>query len=875
MVDTFDLEFTIGPCRINRLHGTISNADGEQHVTPKAMDVLICLARNAGELVTRENIEKQVWGSTQVSDDLVTHNISELRRAFDDHPERPEYIQTVPKRGYRLVAPVKSGEEPSPTVELSREDDEDRTISLWQELQRRKVIRTAIAYAAVGWLLIQFADTVFGRISEEITSIIIALIILGFPIALVLAWMIERTKSGAKFERNWIENKHAKIVRQKGANVLMAGVSVLAVVGAGYILTQSRVAFTFESRDWVVVSHLDNLTDDPVLDESLDRAFRIRLGQSGYVNLLPDNVVRETLLRMQQDVSTRVNANLGIEIALREDARAVISPSVANIGDKYNLMAEIIDPARSRVVATRSVTADSRHGLLDALESLVDLLRADLGEALESGPDAEDKPLERVTTRSLEALNAYSIAVQQDLNGNYQAAIDLLHRAIELDDEFATAYSMLGVVLMNTGHPRSEFEPHWAKAMSLEGRLGERERLHIQATNSWLEEPTTTERAWMLVANVFPDDATAHHNLGIVYLQLLNQGDLALARFERAASLPSTHKETSLIYLGFAQMFAGRVPDAVDSFESAWNIGNNPQNFALADGYVASFQYDKAKQFLDDNDESLLPIVNQMRQSRLVIYFLDRGELQSALRELEYWSDLFTADRSRPPLELQLIRLGLLEVGANSEAFKEQLRATLTTIGEVIEADSPSVSSYFYIIPILRTAAIASRNGEIEQARSIYDSATIRDALTGHPVRAALHDVLGAEVALADGDHELALALLGDSLAKAETFEAHVVLARVRTATGDSDEAKREFEWVMDRRGRAFAEWHEDLIGRELNILRWSDSAYHLARIYEASGENGKAEDYYSRFIRHWQNADADIPALADAIDRRRNLQIR
>jgi putative peptide modification system cyclase len=869
VIDIFDEEFAIGSWRINRLQGTISGSNGEQHVTPKSMDVLICLTRQAGDLVTRNSIERQVWGSDRVSDELVTRCISELRHAFGDHPEKPDYIQTIPRRGYRLIAPVRIGRVTGPDPIRSSGEQDEGSVSLWNELQRRKVIRTAIAYGAIGWLLIQFADVVFARISEEMTSVIIALIILGFPIALVLAWMIERTRSGIRLERDWLENQRDNLLRQKNANILMIGISALAITGAAYILLQSRVGFTFENRDWVVVTHLDNLTDDPVLDESLDRAFRIRLNQSGYVNLLPDRLVRDTLQRMQQNASTAIDARLGIEIALREQARAVIAPSVARIGERYHLTAEILDPRRDRSVATRSVTADSRGDLLDAVEQLVDSVRVDLGEKVEGDAGAVEKPLERVTTGSLEALNAFSIAVRKDYEGSYQEAIDLLRRAIELDPDFATAHSMLGIVLMNTGHPESQFESYLRKALSLRDRLPERERLHVLATNSWLEEPRETERAWKLVTNLYPDDATAHHNLGIVYLQLLNQGDMALESFQQALALPNAHRESTLVYQGFAQMFVGRAADALISFETSWERSENPRNFALADGYIATFQYQKAKAFLDENSTSLSPIVSRYRRSRLVLYHLDRGEFTSALKELERWAASIPNEQSRAPLEIQMLRHAILEAGGHSTLLQEQLDRGLAAIDAVIEADSPPVSSYFHIIPILRTAAIAARNGRVEAAQAIFDSSPVRKSLTGFPVRTALHRVLGAEIALAAGDPSQAISLLGESLETVETFEAHSVFARAAAAAGDFEKAIKQSQWIRDNRGRAFSEWHEALAGRELNVLDWSNAAYRLGIIYEQVGDTRAATSVYDEFITHWQSADPEIPTLVDATRRR------
>jgi len=73
---------------------------------PKVMEVLVCLARHAGEALSKENLVQAVWPDTFVSDDALKRCISELRRVFEDDAREPRIIQTIPKRGYRLMVPV-------------------------------------------------------------------------------------------------------------------------------------------------------------------------------------------------------------------------------------------------------------------------------------------------------------------------------------------------------------------------------------------------------------------------------------------------------------------------------------------------------------------------------------------------------------------------------------------------------------------------------------------------------------------------------------------------------------------------------------------------------------------------------------------------
>ena len=70
------------------------------------MEVLALLASRAGQVVSKEEINAAVWSGDAVEDTALAHCVSEIRRAFGDDPRKPRYIETLPKRGYRLIAPV-------------------------------------------------------------------------------------------------------------------------------------------------------------------------------------------------------------------------------------------------------------------------------------------------------------------------------------------------------------------------------------------------------------------------------------------------------------------------------------------------------------------------------------------------------------------------------------------------------------------------------------------------------------------------------------------------------------------------------------------------------------------------------------------------
>ena len=100
-------EFKLGPWVVRPTLNSVSRNGHSTHIEPKAMEVLVCLAQDGGNVVSKEKLIAEVWADTFVGDDVLTRCISELRRAFEDDPKSPRVIETIPKRGYRLLAEVK------------------------------------------------------------------------------------------------------------------------------------------------------------------------------------------------------------------------------------------------------------------------------------------------------------------------------------------------------------------------------------------------------------------------------------------------------------------------------------------------------------------------------------------------------------------------------------------------------------------------------------------------------------------------------------------------------------------------------------------------------------------------------------------------
>jgi len=88
----------------------IAREDRVVKLEPKVMDLLLLLASRPGEVLTRIEIEEQVWSDVVVSYDALTKSIGKLRDALGDTGKPSTYVQTIPKKGYRLIAPVANDE---------------------------------------------------------------------------------------------------------------------------------------------------------------------------------------------------------------------------------------------------------------------------------------------------------------------------------------------------------------------------------------------------------------------------------------------------------------------------------------------------------------------------------------------------------------------------------------------------------------------------------------------------------------------------------------------------------------------------------------------------------------------------------------------
>jgi DNA-binding winged helix-turn-helix (wHTH) protein len=114
-------DFRLGDWLVQPSLCRVSCDERTAHLRPKVMDVLMCLAGKPGKVVSKQALIDTVWAREFIADTALSRAIFELRRALGDGGAQPRYVETIAKRGYRLVAPVEALEETDESGEaLSR-----------------------------------------------------------------------------------------------------------------------------------------------------------------------------------------------------------------------------------------------------------------------------------------------------------------------------------------------------------------------------------------------------------------------------------------------------------------------------------------------------------------------------------------------------------------------------------------------------------------------------------------------------------------------------------------------------------------------------------------------------------------------------------
>ncbi|MGH9906115.1 MAG: protein kinase domain-containing protein, partial [Pyrinomonadaceae bacterium] len=232
----------------------------------------------------------------------------------------------------------------------------------------------------------------------------------------------------------------SEIKRHKTGATVIAALFVLAI-GAGVFFYFNR-AQALTDKDTVLLADFANTTGEAVFDGTLKQALAVQLGQSPFMNIFPEERVRQTLRFMGRSPDDRITRDIGREICERQGIKALLVGSISSLGSHYVITLEALNATTGDTLARDQVEAENKEQVLSSLGKSASRLREKLGESLNSIKKF-DVPLEQATTSSLEALKAYATGNEQRNKGNQAETRRHYERAIELDPNFAMAYARL------------------------------------------------------------------------------------------------------------------------------------------------------------------------------------------------------------------------------------------------------------------------------------------------------------------------------------------------------------------------------------------------------------------------------------------------
>jgi len=533
--------------------------------------------------------------------------------------------------------------------------------SFFAELKRRNVYKVAVGYAVVGWLLIQVATQVFPffEIPNSAVRLVVLLIVIGFPIALVIAWAFELTPGGIKRTE---EADRVYPGRSRGRAWIYVVISAGLLSGGLFFL--GRYTAPNENKignvpaKSIAVLPFENLSRDPdnaYFAEGIQDEILTRLAKVADLKVISHTSTQR--YKSSPDNLPQIAKELGVA--------NILEGSVQKSQDQVRVNVQLINAATDA-----HLWADSfDRKLIDifTVESEIAAKVADILKAKLTG--AEQHAISMQPTRNTEAYQLYlkgRFFWNKRTGPDLQKAINYFKQAIEKDPGYALAYVGLGdsyILLSGFGAapPQDSFplaEAAAKKALEIDDNLAEAHTTlgfilcvhHLNFADSIRE----FERAIALN----PNYATAHHWFGDGPLLAVGQFDRAIAEGKRAVELDPL----SVIItadLGADFLVARRYDEAIDQFHKAidldprfyyahWNLAQALE--MKGDLRGALTEYKKAVEL--DDDPFVLALLGQA--------YAKVGQRDEALKILAQLPQI-AAHRYVPSYSFALLHMALGE----------------------------------------------------------------------------------------------------------------------------------------------------------------------------------------------------------------------
>jgi len=620
-------------------------------------------------------------------------------------------------------------------------------------------------------------------------------------------------------------------------------VVALGVVAVGAHFYFHRTPALTE-KDSIVVADFTNTTGDSVFDGTLRQGLSVQLEQTPFLELVSDDRVNRTLRLMEKPPDTRLTPDIAREVCQRANATTEIEGSIAALGNQYVLGLSAVNCETGEMLAGEQVTAAGKEKVLAALSTAAAELRSKLGESSASLARF-DTPLNQVTTPSLEALQAWSLADEATWKGDFSSAISFLQRAVSIDPNFATAYSTLGTLYRAVGKNDRGAEAV-IKGYELRDRVSEREKFSITAEYDAnvigdVDKAVQVCQQW---TKLFPRDPPAFVCLE-AFTGYAGRLDETLAAAREMVRLDPTPYS----YFSFAADYVrvGRLDEARATIQQAQaNHIGSPAFYSPVLYFIAFLKNDSAEMTKQSAGPWILP--------------------PGLASEAQAFTAAYYGRLSQARALTQRAILSARQQGANVAMVGYQLNGALFEVlfGNFAEAqkDVKNTGDFLTDRDLEGEAAtILALSGDTTQAQKLADDLNKRFP-ESTCIRFGFLPATRAVLATRKGN-------LNEGIEDLSDITSHEFISSVNVVTPQMVPVHVSGETYLAARQGAQAAAEFQLIvdhaGFVLNVPVGALAHLGLGRAYAMEGDIAKAKEAYQDFLTFWKDADPDIPILKQA----------
>jgi DNA-binding NtrC family response regulator/tetratricopeptide (TPR) repeat protein len=635
------------------------------------------------------------------------------------------------------------------------------------------------------------------------------------------------------------------IKRHRSVSWLTAVLCVLVALAVATWLYRSRHPLGLTEKDTLVLADFTNTTGEPIFDDTLKQALAIDLEQSQLINILSQQRVNATLKLMNRKPGERIVQETAREICQRTGSRAVLDGLITKLGAHYVIGLMAVNCHTGDSMGSAEAEAESPEKIMKALSETADTLRVKLGESLAS-VQKHAKPLEEATTSSLEALQAFTQGSRTASEKGDQYALPYLKRAVELDGNFARAYTSLGACYINLNQASLAIK-NYKRAFELRDRVSERERFYIESMYYVYATGDLQKATEVLTQYVqaYPNDADAHAAFAAA---LYNLGQWEKSKEESFAALRLDPDNGFNLGVAIADyLLAGQPKEVRALYDDARKRGLE-NSFPETGMYVASFML---------HDEA------GMREH--YARAMGKPEFEDILLAMQSDTDAYygrlekSGEFSRRAADAAL-KNGAAETSAMWQAYGALHKAEAGHVNKARrQAEAALGVAPGRDVRVLAALAFA-RSGGAARAEELADGLN-RDFPFDTLMQRYTLPVVRALIAVGQKDGNRALELLaptaGYEFASPQSFvntepPVYPMYARGEAylAAGNPQQAAAEFQKMLSNT------WNYPL---------FAHAHLQLGRAKAMSGDTAGGRKEYEEFFALWKGADPDVPLLRDA----------